>query len=1375
MKLQKEILIVATVLTLVTVACLSMIATDSFGSSVSTEDSNTIILDGIKYSLTDRGDEEKNTAEIIEITSGVSSELIIPKYVTDDNGIKYHLIAINGKFPPNNNAVKNVTFEDNPGLLLSDNLFLNTRLVSVKIGEGIELSSGIFSGCSKLVSVELPSTLTAVPDSAFQGCISLTNISLGEKVTSIGKSAFSGCSGLSEIGVSESLQKIGSEAFKNCTKLTKFDLGPNVYSIGGSAFSGTKVIINISANLTEIEVGETSLFDDLEAISIPEENPAFTVENGVVYNKDKTTLLYFPRNVTTEDGTFTTSANIGPYAFYNTKLSKITITEGAKTISDHAFSKSPVLSEVILPQSVESIGEAAFYECSSLTDVTLPKTMNSLGASAFYQTSIAEITIPSGITSIQNNTFFSCGSLKTVNVLDDLTEIGDFAFYLCTELTTFPFSDSITSIGKRAFFFDNNLMLTKLPSKLESVGSSAFENCSNVKITELPDTLKMIGARSFYKTSIESIRVGENTSVEFVVDVEPEGGKYYAFGGDALKSIYLNNVSISTELYYGTLVEITDTLENYELGPDFKLWKWVNGIGLNEEKKTAYLVDSDVSIFTIPLTVEKLLGTGFQGSNITEITYEGGSDRTITMETGMQRQGIESSTSSGMFANCMSLVKVTLPTIVLVNNEKSTFGNCTSLKEVDISTIDTLPSSFSCTLEKFILRNCKVIEAYPIAYYMELPENLVGTCASNFIKDSDGNSILNFKGTSQNANIIQKIAGKTLVWNGCMYLECPIVVPLTSGQVVVCLDYGANKAYVGVDKGSLLDLSSYSYPMYETSAWYTDPEKNTEYDSNTTISEATTLYADSSVKSCKVTVNLDGGDTYEIYSDGKKIASGDSVPYGSETRIVVPTKDGYNVSIKTSPNLNTKTQSNGVYDYRGITADTTFTITYSPTTAILKFDTVGAGTILPIMGTSGADYTAPSNPEKEGYEFIGWSPKLPDKLPSTWMTTYTALWAPKTVSISLDTKGGDPLDGVSRSYNTMYGSMPVPVRDGYKFVGWYGADGTEVKYTDIVNTAEGVTLYADWVEQFTITFDSNGGSDVAAISQGYNSDIIAPAAPTKTGYTFQYWEKDGEKYDLTTMPAENITLKAVWKANEYTITFDSKGGSTVDAITQDYNTPVSTPAAPTKTGYTFQYWSKDGAKYDLTTMPAENITLKAVWLINAKCDNGTASIELGTEGGSFVVPVGRVETVTVSMGSNTSVKVESGSYLAGKVVVSEVKAITNPAPATISGTAYEFVLTADGAQYGGKMLVTLPYTGVNGKEAVVYYWNGSEAEKMKVVEYTENSVTFETSHNSTYVVASEKIVENVNGLLIIAVVAIVLAAIISGSVYYFKVVRPRKV
>jgi uncharacterized repeat protein (TIGR02543 family) len=139
--------------------------------------------------------------------------------------------------------------------------------------------------------------------------------------------------------------------------------------------------------------------------------------------------------------------------------------------------------------------------------------------------------------------------------------------------------------------------------------------------------------------------------------------------------------------------------------------------------------------------------------------------------------------------------------------------------------------------------------------------------------------------------------------------------------------------------------------------------------------------------------------------------------------------------------------------------------------------------------------------------------------------------------------------------------------------------------------AENVTLTAQWtINEYTITFDSNGGSAVAAITQNYGTAVTAPAAPTREGYTFNGWDKTVP----TTMPAENVTLTAQWTINQYTITFDSNGGSAVAAITQNYGTAVTAPAAPTREGYTFNGWDKTVP----TTMPAENVTLTAQWTIN---------------------------------------------------------------------------------------------------------------------------------------------------------------------------------
>ena len=180
--------------------------------------------------------------------------------------------------------------------------------------------------------------------------------------------------------------------------------------------------------------------------------------------------------------------------------------------------------------------------------------------------------------------------------------------------------------------------------------------------------------------------------------------------------------------------------------------------------------------------------------------------------------------------------------------------------------------------------------------------------------------------------------------------------------------------------------------------------------------------------------------------------------------------------------------------------------------------------------------------------------------------------------------------------------------------------------------AENMTIKAKWtVNQCTLTFDTNGGSAIAPITQDYGTAITAPADPTKTGYTFAGWTPAIP----TTMPAENMTIKAKWTVNQYTLTFDTNGGSTIAPITQAYGTAITAPADPTKTGYTFAGWTPAIP----ATMPAENLTVTAQWRYNSGGSSGysyyTIKATAGAGGsispsGSVSVREGRDQTFTIT-------------------------------------------------------------------------------------------------------------------------------------------------
>ena len=266
----------------------------------------------------------------------------------------------------------------------------------------------------------------------------------------------------------------------------------------------------------------------------------------------------------------------------------------------------------------------------------------------------------------------------------------------------------------------------------------------------------------------------------------------------------------------------------------------------------------------------------------------------------------------------------------------------------------------------------------------------------------------------------------------------------------------------------------------------------------------------------------------------------------------------------------------------------------------ITFDTNGGSEIAPITQDYGTEITAPDNPTRKGYTFKGWDKEIPETMPAENITV-KAQWEINQYTITFDTNGGSEITPITQDYETAITAPDNPTRKGYTFKGW----DKEIPET---MPAENITVKAQWkINQYTIAFDTNGGSEISPITQDYGMEITAPANPTRKGYTFKGWDKEIPE----TMPAENITVKAQWEINQYTITFDTNGGSEIAPITQDYGTAITAPDNPTRKGYTFKGWDKEIPE----TMPAENITVKAQWEINQY------TITFDTNGGSEIAPI----------------------------------------------------------------------------------------------------------------------------------------------------------
>ena len=226
-------------------------------------------------------------------------------------------------------------------------------------------------------------------------------------------------------------------------------------------------------------------------------------------------------------------------------------------------------------------------------------------------------------------------------------------------------------------------------------------------------------------------------------------------------------------------------------------------------------------------------------------------------------------------------------------------------------------------------------------------------------------------------------------------------------------------------------------------------------------------------------------------------------------------------------------------------------------------------------------------PIREGYYFRGWYKDadctqmwdFDDPIPGN-MTLYAG-WDILSYVIRVRLENGEQDIIINQNYGTPVTVPDDPTREGYTFIGW------DIPFPAKM-PAKITTITALWtINQYTITFDTAGGSEIDSIEQDYDTAITAPDAPTKEGYTFIGWDTTVPKK----MPAKDMTVKARWQINRYKITFDTDGGSEIDPIEQDYDTAITAPDNPTKEGYAFIDW-------DTTVpakMPARDMTIKALW------------------------------------------------------------------------------------------------------------------------------------------------------------------------------------
>lgn len=514
------------------------------------------------------GGEAVDPAEFFSKFEGLESITIVGTYsgaaYSSYNGM---LLNANGDtilYSPAQKEFDDVLTVPNSIVSIGDYAFRDSTIKKIVFHSAMRsIGEGAFYEVASLTEVTFkaganPSALV-IGDYAFYGCTNLATITFEETgkldgseykyatscgVREIGAFAFSNTAA-SKILLPSTLVEIGEESFSEIKELKDIDFS-HVNSdliFGDFAFSSCTGLteINFPDNVGVIDFN--AVFHgctNMKAFNVSPTNPNYTTgEDGVLYNKSETVVVYLPEGIS-EYSIPDTITTIGGGAFYNKKnLVSIVIPTGVTSIGTTAFEGCSNLSSVTFTpggQSPLTIGNRAFYGCSALTSIALPERTVSIGAESFYNSALSSVTLNEGLVSIGDSAFRNTKSLNTISIPSTVSSIGGYAFY-SSELSSISFPAAASAedtveltLGSNVFGSTKFAELT-LPERLVSIPKNAFYGNSNLTKVVIPTTVRnvngerAIGSQAFYLCTAL-------TTVEFTLGgTQPLSIAYGAFYG----------------------------------------------------------------------------------------------------------------------------------------------------------------------------------------------------------------------------------------------------------------------------------------------------------------------------------------------------------------------------------------------------------------------------------------------------------------------------------------------------------------------------------------------------------------------------------------------------------------------------------------------------------------------------------------------------------------------------------------------------------------------------------------------------------------------------------------------------------------------------
>lgn len=622
-----------------------------------------------------------------------------------------------------------------------------------------------------------------------------------------------------------------------------------------------------------------------------------------------------------------------------------------QAINDNAFAGCVNLISVTLPNSVKRIEMRTFEGCTSLISVIIPYGVTYIGYGAFFGCSgLGELAIPESVEIISDEAFAECSSLTSVNIPNTVVSIGSYAFCNCTSLTSVVIGNSVTTIGSCAFSGCTGLTSVTIPNSVTSIKDDAFEDCKNA-ILYIQDDKNIEWYKEKFLSSVKDVVPLEknNYNLTYYVDGKEYKKLQYKYDDEITpeaeptkKGMIFSGWSNMPERMPGKDVDVTGTFSWYKTTKDNVIYEiadtinnYVTVIG-NVDASGGVTIVSELEYDYIYI-VTSIADNSFNGCRgITNIDMPA----TITI------------IGERAFAGIDKLTDVTIRAEEVPETDRTAFENSYIEDYVTLHVPGIAVKKYKETApwknfkEIVVIPGTEVIEKYKLTYMVDGEEYKV-------VEINEGEAVTpedvptkegyTFSGWS---NIPETMPGEDVTVSGTFTINKYKLVYMVDGQEYKTYDIEYNSA---IDAEAAPTKEGYTF-----SGWSDIPE--------TMPAKDVTVSGTFTVNKYKLTYTVDG-ESYKEY----EVEYGSSITAESE-----PTKEGYTFS--------GWSDIPGTMPANDVTVTGTFTINKYTITYYVDGEVYKTCEI-----EYGSEISQEADPEKEGYDFSGWS-WTPSKMPAEDVT-----------------------------------------------------------------------------------------------------------------------------------------------------------------------------------------------------------------------------------------------------------------------------------------------------------------------------------------------------------------------------------------------------